>query len=176
MLEQRAPAHRVMAVAGVFHVESPLGLLAVSIRSSKVTGLRFVERMTGKERLSVASETEELLSAQLNSYFKNPQWKFAVQLDIDCATPFRSRVWSQLRKTSAGDVLTYRQLADRIKNHPRAVGGACRANPAPIIIPCHRVIPSAANRWPGHYCGSDGARAGRVKAWLLRHEAGSIAA
>lgn len=158
--------------ADVFHVESPLGLLAVSTGAGKVTGLRFAAKITGTERLIFAGEVEELVAEQLRNYFKNPQSQFTVKLAIGCTTPFRALVWERLKKTSAGDVLTYRELADCIKGHPRSVGGACRANPVPIIIPCHRVVPSDAKSWPGYYCGSNGSYARNAKAWLLRHEAG----
>ena len=38
--------------------------------------------------------------------------------------------------------------------HARAVGGACGANPIPVILPCHRVL--AANGKSGGYSGKGG--------------------
>ena len=32
------------------------------------------------------------------------------------------------------------QLIRQLKSSPRAVGNACRRNPVPIFIPCHRVV------------------------------------
>ena len=37
---------------------------------------------------------------------------------------------------------------------PRAVGGACGANPIAINIPCHRVVGS--NGWQGGFSGGTG--------------------
>jgi methylated-DNA-[protein]-cysteine S-methyltransferase len=56
-------------------------------------------------------------------------------------------------------------MAAAVGGEARAVGGACGANPVPVIIPCHRVL-GAGNRMVG-YSGR-----GRVetKRWLLVHE------
>ncbi|MEY4265301.1 MAG: hypothetical protein RL373_1869, partial [Pseudomonadota bacterium] len=51
---------------------------------------------------------------------------------------------------------------------PRAVGGACGANPYPLIVPCHRVV--GVNSIGG-FAGED--REGyhrQIKTWLLHHE------
>jgi O-6-methylguanine DNA methyltransferase len=53
-----------------------------------------------------------------------------------------------------GQVWTYGELARHI-GHPRAaraVGQACRANPLPLFIPCHRVT-GANNTLGGFSCG-----------------------
>jgi O-6-methylguanine DNA methyltransferase len=59
------------------------------------------------------------------------------------ATPFTLRVWRALAGIPRGEVLEYGALAGRIgrPGGSRAVGRACGANPLPIFIPCHRVLP-----------------------------------
>jgi O-6-methylguanine DNA methyltransferase len=59
-------------------------------------------------------------------------------------TKFQQDVWKALLKIPAGKVLSYAEVAKRIKRPKavRAVGTACGANPIPIIVPCHRVISS----------------------------------
>ncbi len=52
-----------------------------------------------------------------------------------------------------GDTWTYGELAARAGTAPRAVGGACGANPIPIIIPCHRVLSAGGS---GGYSGRGG--------------------
>ena len=52
-----------------------------------------------------------------------------------------------------------------IGSAPRAIGGACGANPIPILVPCHRVLGS--NGALGGYSGDGGIA---TKAALLRHE------
>lgn len=57
-------------------------------------------------------------------------------------TNFQIKVWEALISTRIGDVLSYGQLAQRIR-HPRAqraVGTALSLNEIGYLIPCHRVI------------------------------------
>lgn len=52
-----------------------------------------------------------------------------------------------------GEVRTYAEVAE-MAGHPnayRAVGTACARNPLPLIIPCHRVVPSSGGI--GSYAG-----------------------
>ncbi|XP_078515324.1 methylated-DNA--protein-cysteine methyltransferase-like [Lissotriton helveticus] len=66
-----------------------------------------------------------------------------------------------------GDSVSYKQLAGLAGNEKaaRAVGGAMRSNPAPLLIPCHRVVCS--NGAPGAYMGGKG---NHLKEWLLGRE------
>ena len=60
-------------------------------------------------------------------------------------TAFQRRVWEELRRIPAGQTRTYAQVAAAI-GHPkaaRAVGRACATNPAPVVVPCHRVVPAS---------------------------------
>ncbi|NXB80447.1 MGMT methyltransferase, partial [Donacobius atricapilla] len=79
---------------------------------------------------------------------------------------FTGRVlWTLLRDVKFGEAVSYKQLADLAGNSraARAVGGAMRSNPIPIIIPCHRVIRSSGDS--GNYGGGQ-----LLKEWLLSHE------
>ena len=67
----------------------------------------------------------------------------ATVLPIDVqGTAFQMRVWDVLRKVPLGDTLTYSQVAERIGSPRavRAVGSACAANPAALVVPCHRIV------------------------------------
>tara|TARA_B100001123_G_scaffold401147_1_gene487578 strand:- start:315 stop:806 length:492 start_codon:yes stop_codon:yes gene_type:complete len=63
-------------------------------------------------------------------------------LDLSSATDFQRTVWALLQSIQVGQLETYGKLAYRLNNPKatRAVGGACGANPIPILIPCHRVV------------------------------------
>jgi methylated-DNA-[protein]-cysteine S-methyltransferase len=80
-------------------------------------------------------------------------------------TPFQQRVWQRLRAIPHGATATYGALARELGTAPRALAGACAANPLPILIPCHRVI--GGNGSLGGYSGHGGIA---TKAALLRHE------
>ena len=107
---------------------------------------------------------------QLRAYFADSAYRFS--LPLACAgTPFQQRVWQALRELPAGQTLSYGGLAQRLASGPRAVGGACRANPVPIVVPCHRVV-SATNLggYTGVGFGEAGSAALAIKRWLLDHE------
>ena len=73
-------------------------------------------------------------------------------LDL-AGTEFQKSVWNALRKISAGKTKSYGEIAQAIGRPKavRAVGGACGANPVPVLVPCHRVL--AANRKIGGFSG-----------------------
>jgi O-6-methylguanine DNA methyltransferase len=73
-------------------------------------------------------------------------------LDL-AGTAFQKSVWNALRKISIGKTKSYGEIAQAI-GRPRAiraVGGACGANPVPVLVPCHRVL--AANKKLGGFSG-----------------------
>jgi O-6-methylguanine DNA methyltransferase len=73
-------------------------------------------------------------------------------LDL-AGTEFQKSVWSALRKISFGQTKSYGEIARAIGKPKavRAVGGACGANPIPVLVPCHRVL--TANKKLGGFSG-----------------------
>ena len=73
-------------------------------------------------------------------------------LDL-AGTAFQKKVWNALRKISLGKTKSYGEIARAIGRPKavRAVGGACGANPVPVLVPCHRVL--AANKKLGGFSG-----------------------
>jgi O-6-methylguanine DNA methyltransferase len=74
-------------------------------------------------------------------------------LDLTRGTEFQQSVWRAMLKIKLGQTQSYGEIAKSIGNSKavRAVGGACGANPIPLLIPCHRVL--AANRKIGGFSG-----------------------
>ena len=67
----------------------------------------------------------------------------ALDLPLDIqATAFQWRVWETLRAIPYGETRTYSEIAVAVGNPKaaRAVARACATNPAPLVIPCHRVV------------------------------------
>jgi methylated-DNA-[protein]-cysteine S-methyltransferase len=88
---------------------------------------------------------------------------------VDAAgTRFQQRVWEQIAAIPPGDTVTYGRIAEAVHSSPRAVGNACRANPVPLRIPCHRVVGAAGL---GGFAGERGGELLGIKRWLLAHEA-----
>ena len=106
------------------------------------------------------------LAEQIAEYFNNPVYQFKLNLKPK-GTVFQQRVWQEMLRIAPGKVITYGEMADRLSTSPRAVGNACRANPIPLIIPCHRVVSASG------LGGFAGARSGYftdIKRQLLLHE------
>ena len=79
--------------------------------------------------------------------------------------PFRTPVWQALRAVPSGQTRSYGEIAHAVDYAPRAVGGACGANPIAIIVPCHRIV--GAGGWIGGFSGGDGCATKNI---LLEHE------
>jgi len=64
-----------------------------------------------------------------------------IPLDVQ-GTAFQVAVWEALRTIEPGTVATYGEIAAKIGRPTahRAVAGACAANPAALVVPCHRVV------------------------------------
>jgi AraC family transcriptional regulator of adaptative response/methylated-DNA-[protein]-cysteine methyltransferase len=91
-----------------------------------------------------------------------------LELPLDVpASRFRQRVWEALRAIPLGQTRTYAGVASALgrPRAARAVGQACAANPAALLVPCHRVVPVAGGAG-GYRWGSERKRA------LLRAESG----
>jgi methylated-DNA-[protein]-cysteine S-methyltransferase len=101
----------------------------------------------------------------LAAYFRDPatpvpSLSFGVR-----ATFHQQCVWSALRRIPRARVRSYGELARSLRSSPRAVGQACRSNPLPLLIPCHRVVSA---QGLGGFMGAE--RALVIKQWLLEHE------
>jgi len=66
-------------------------------------------------------------------------------LDLARGTAFQQSVWRELQTIAAGQTRSYGEVAAALgrPKASRAVGGACGANPLPLLIPCHRVLAAA---------------------------------
>jgi methylated-DNA-[protein]-cysteine S-methyltransferase len=106
------------------------------------------------------------VAEQLSEYFLHGTFQFDLPLATQ-GTDHQQRVWQALMNTQAGQTCSYGDMAAQLSSSARAVGNACRANPIPIVIPCHRVV---AKHGMGGYCGQTHGPRVRIKQWLLEHE------
>jgi len=156
-------------------ITTPLPASRIGIRCSQhvITALRFLpgqQPSRGPSQDHPAQALIEQLCGVLQRYFIHPQTTFSLPLAMT-GTPFQRRVWQAISAIPCGETRSYADLARQLDTSARAVGGACRANLLPILIPCHRVI--AANGGLGGFLGetADNGMAGNLKQWLLQHEA-----
>lgn len=94
---------------------------------------RFSYRITGAD-----SSLETQIIEWLEAYRQNKKLpRLPLKLKT---TPFTQKVLEQLQRIPYGETMSYKDVASEIKSGSRAVGNACRVNPYPLVIPCHRVI------------------------------------
>jgi len=145
-------------------IDSPIGRLAVITEGELLCGVDLLD--AGEPLRAPSGEIAARAVHQIRAYFCNPDTAFHLPLSSR-GTVFQRRVWEALRSIPAGRVRTYGELARELGTSARALGGACRANPLPLIVPCHRVVAAAGL---GGYSGARGGRWLEVKRWLLCHE------
>lgn len=110
--------------------------------------------------------TIKTLQNQLIEYFQGQRTSFCIPYKIR-GTDFQRVVWQELVQIPYGEKISYLNFTKNIglnHHYVRAVAQAIKANPLPVIIPCHRVI------------GNDGKLKGYVggikqKEYLLQLEA-----
>ncbi|HHY46871.1 MAG TPA: methylated-DNA--[protein]-cysteine S-methyltransferase [Firmicutes bacterium] len=89
------------------------------------------------------SAHNDLAADEIRKYLTLELKAFSVPLDLR-GSEFQLAVWERVRQIPHGSTASYSEIARAIGRPKavRAVGAANRANPIPIIIPCHRVIGS----------------------------------
>ncbi|XP_029788646.1 methylated-DNA--protein-cysteine methyltransferase isoform X3 [Suricata suricatta] len=165
-------------------MDSPLGKIEISACEQGVHEIRLHGRKSPDAGAAEAPALPEPLggpgemtaplkqcTAWLHAYFHEPAVLEGLPLPAIHHPVFqrdsftRQVLWKLLKVVRLGEVVSYQQLA-ALAGKPgaaRAVGGAMRANPLPVLIPCHRVICSSGD--VGNYS------TGRAtKEWLLAHE------
>jgi methylated-DNA-[protein]-cysteine S-methyltransferase len=157
MADRKPHYHAVM--------DAPFGRIGIRVSDAGVSAIDPVSK-----RVPLQSP-ETILARQacreLARYFADPLFRFTVRVDGG-GTAFRQRVWKAMARIPVGQVLSYGALARKLTTAPRAVGGACAANPVPIIVPCHRVVGVDGI---GGYMGQTHGAMLDMKRWLLNHEA-----
>ena len=81
----------------------------------------------------------QAVAQQLYQYFNAERRDFEFPVAPVC-TPFEHQVFLALRQIPFGQTRGYGDIARQLDSDEQAVIAACRANPIPIVIPCHRVI------------------------------------
>jgi methylated-DNA-[protein]-cysteine S-methyltransferase len=141
--------------------ERPIGPITVEADGEYLVGLKIAGSAT-----AIIETTHPILVLaieQLAEWFAGERENFDLPL-----LPLDSGQGATLRSGIAaipyGTTMTYGALATQTGSIARAVGQACKTNPFPIIIPCHRVISSAG---PEYYSAGGGPR---TKTWLIDFE------
>ncbi len=143
--------------------KSPLGIIKILADEKGIVKIDF----SNSKKIKTTQTDNRLIKdciSQLDEYFKGERRSFQLRLNL-IGTEFQKKVWKELLKIPFGKMVSYLDVARKIKNEKavRAVGQAIGKNPVSIVVPCHRVI------------GSNGELTGYAsglwrKKWLLEHE------
>lgn len=147
---------------------APFATLGLKLSQQAVCELDFIFDDVPKSIFQ--SEDAEKVAEQLDYYFENPLYQFDLNVSPE-GTLFQKSVWKQMQKIPSGASLTYSEVAEELQSGARAVGNACRKNPIPLIIPCHRIV---AKNGLGGFAGETSGQLTDIKRWLLNHESCSI--
>jgi len=98
-----------------------------------------------------SSEIEKELAGYLNGKIR----EICLKPVYLCGTDFEKKIWETARKIPYGNVLSYKELAEKAgyPNAFRAAGTALGNNPLMLVVPCHRVIRS--NGEIGYFGGGE---------------------
>ncbi len=149
------------------YLHTPVGCISFLFEDDILVKMAYLYD-SKKKATNKPSKTQSGFLKQINQYFKQPH-AFDVPLHSEMGTPFQLRVWQALLDIPLGETRTYGELAKKLKTSARAIGMACRTNPLPLIVPCHRVV---SRTGIGGFCGKLDGKPISVKEWLLAHEAG----
>lgn len=133
---------------------TPLGTFAVEADEDAVTRLHFPGFIPTDfhpdRRPAGLLKTTEL---EILEYIAGKRKTFNIPMKPH-GTGFTLKVWDGLCRLGYGEVVTYGHVASVVGSPgaARAVGMACRINPIPLLIPCHRVI-GANGKLTGFYGG-----------------------
>jgi AraC family transcriptional regulator, regulatory protein of adaptative response / methylated-DNA-[protein]-cysteine methyltransferase len=154
-----------------FHA-SPFGECLLALTERGVCGLSFVMegRQASLEMLSqrwsraALRHSQEESGAWMGRIFGERGEGLPVHLS---GTNFQIQVWEALLRIPPGQLVSYRQLAQKVgrTGASRAVGQAVAANPVMYLIPCHRVIREVGDF--GSYQGGS-ARKKAMGVWEMR--------
>lgn len=150
-------------------LSTPIGYLTLEASCHQLEKISFLD--SSHDSVSMAKEISHPILDEyvkcLLSYFYDKIPIPAENISIPSGTLFQKKVWKALLNIPFGQTCTYGVLAERLQTSARAVGNACRENPLPIIIPCHRVV---AKTGLGGYSGFTQGEKMNIKCWLLKHE------
>ncbi|EHU8349351.1 TPA: methylated-DNA--[protein]-cysteine S-methyltransferase [Listeria monocytogenes] len=135
---------------------SPVGDLFITIDEKWIRNISYDEPKNWEllEGTIIEKELFQALTIQLDDYFEGKREHFDLPVLLK-GTDFQQKVWQALSEIPYGVVVSYKDIAISAGSPKavQAVGQANRANPIPIIIPCHRCVKT--NGELGGYNGAD---------------------
>ena len=125
-------------------IETPLGKFRAQFTARGLARLQFPKAAADPIADSIEPPKNWLrhTTAALKTMLAGRAPKKLPPMDLSTGTKFQQQTWRALLRIPAGRTRGYGKLARAVRRPKaaRAIGGACGANPIPVLIPCHRVI------------------------------------
>lgn len=119
-----------------------LAITAITLIGSPpfiLTSIEIVLHNTTPE-ISIPASLNTKIQQTFTQYFQGQPINLTLLPHHLTGTPFQKSVWHAIANIPYGQTVSYQQLAHNIDSKAyRAVGSACKNNPLPFLIPCHRV-------------------------------------
>ena len=158
-------------------VPSRIGPLGVEFRHTAITRLVIAPRGAEKRQFFPFADFEDSdfldeVFGRLSEYLAGARRMLDLEYDLAAAEldGFARRVLRETARVAYGRTRTYKEIADAAgrPDSYRQVMSILERNPLPLLIPCHRIVPSRAGA--GNWVGG-----AAKKRWLLKMEQESAA-
>lgn len=133
----------------ILPIATPDGIFLANYSERGLCGLAFPEKPSKSPQRAANSDAPQIIqhwhavtTAALLNVLAAKKPGPLPPLDLSAGTEFQQQVWNALKNIPSGQTLSYGEVAKAVGRPKavRAVGGACGANPIPVLIPCHRVL------------------------------------
>lgn len=116
-------------------ISSPIGSFDAIYNDVGLVELSFIGQSQSKH------SKDDNLQKSVDLFFSNRGLKSLPTMDLQ-GTDFQLSVWNALCSIPRGTTSSYKAIAEQIGSPKayRAVGTACKLNPIPLFVPCHRAV------------------------------------
>ena len=116
-------------------ISSPIGSFDAIYNDVGLVELSFIGQSQSKH------SKDDKLQKSVDLFFSNKGLQSLPTMDLQ-GTDFQLSVWNALCSIPRGTTSSYKAIAEHIGSPKayRAVGTACKLNPIPLFVPCHRAV------------------------------------
>lgn len=147
----------------IARMTSPVGTIEIYANALWIEAIKILSSDEVHPLSPRNTELHDQCIEQIQDWFAGTRRTFTLPLK-PASTPRGAILRMAIDSVSYGTTATYGEVARSIRSSARAIGQACRTNPFPIIIPCHRIISTSG---PEFYSAGRGLQ---TKAWFNQFE------
>ncbi|MGH9219860.1 MAG: bifunctional DNA-binding transcriptional regulator/O6-methylguanine-DNA methyltransferase Ada [Vicinamibacterales bacterium] len=143
------------AIGRVLVAATEHGVCSVKIGDSDASLVRDLRQEYSAAEVSANAAPRPEWVKAIADHLRGHRSSLDLPIDVT-ATAFQWKVWRALQQIPSGETRAYAEVARSIgkPKAARAVARACATNPVALVVPCHRVVPSAGGTG-GYRWGAD---------------------